>query len=89
MIRFGFPMKYRPKYLVLIGTLMALAIVGIACGSGDEVASDPNPSTEVAAETSSIITNDTPSSGSTDGTFTVGEGSEATFTVNEQLSRLP
>jgi polyisoprenoid-binding protein YceI len=68
---------------------MALAIVAAACGSGNDVASDPVSPTETPAQTSSsLVTNDTPVPGSTDGTFTVGEGSEATFTV-EKLSRLP
>lgn len=43
----------------------------------------------VDSPTSSIVTTDTPVSGSTDGAFVVSEGSEATFTVNEKLSRLP
>lgn len=55
-------------------------------------ASTPTP-TSVAPtatpEPQPIVTDDTPVPGSTDGTFTVGEGSEATFTVNEKLSSLP
>ena len=35
------------------------------------------------------MTTTAPVPGSTDGTFTAGEGSEATFTVNEKLSSLP
>ena len=49
----------------------------------------PTQETASTPESSTIITTDTPVPGSTDGTFVVGEGSEATFTVNEKLSSLP
>ncbi len=99
-------MKLRPKYILLLGSLLCVALITAACGSGDDVASEPVASaaaiapTESAnadsaegsapsADTSSIVTTDTLVPGSTDGTFIVSEGSEATFTVNEKLSRLP
>ena len=49
----------------------------------------PTQETPSTPETSTITTTDTPISGSTDGTFVVGEGAEATFTVNEKFSSLP
>ena len=49
----------------------------------------PTQETVSTPESSTITTTDTPVLGSTDGTFVVGEGSEATFTVNEKLSSLP
>ncbi|MBN4064237.1 YceI family protein [Dehalococcoides mccartyi] len=60
--------------------IVAIALVAAACGNGDEPTSS---STSVPASEPNPI------SGSIDGTFVVGEGSEATFTVNEKLSRLP
>ena len=55
-------------------------------------ASTPAPTSVPSTATTEslpIVTTDTPVPGSTDGTFIVGEGSEATFTVNEKLSSLP
>ena len=67
-----------------------------ACGAADDAANSEltAPTAGVAQKsdtpsTSSITTTDTPVPGSTDGTFVVSEGSEATLTVNEKLSRLP
>jgi hypothetical protein len=93
-------MKFTNKLtIVLSGLLISLMFIA-ACG-GDESppavpetatavpATQSEPTAKPAAETSGIVTNDTPVPGSTDGTFSVGEGSEATFTVNEKLSKLP
>jgi hypothetical protein len=71
--------------LVIVGLV---AITAGACGSGDEPASVPETGA-LAADSSSMTTTETPVPGSTDGTFTVGADSEATFTVNEKLSSLP
>jgi hypothetical protein len=49
----------------------------------------PTQETGSTPESLTMTTTDTPVPGSTNGTFTVGEGSEATFTVNEKLSSLP
>ena len=69
----------------MLGSLLSVALIAAACGSGDDVASEPP-----AADTSAITTTEeTATPGSTDGTFVVGEGSESTFTVNEKLSSLP
>jgi len=90
-------MKLRSINSVTPIVIGLVAIVTGACGSGDE----PRCCTETGATvtaTATIVnppkslgatTTDTPVPGSTDGTFTVGEGSEATFTVNEKLSSLP
>jgi polyisoprenoid-binding protein YceI len=81
-------MKLPIKPAVLLLTLMSIALLAVACASDDEVAAEP---TEIIStpELSSLTTDDKPVPGSTDGTFVVGEGSEATFTVNEKLSSLP
>jgi len=64
-------------------SLIALAVV--ACGSTDErpAADSTTPPAAVADKSDSATKT------STDGTYVVTDGSEATFTVNEQLSRLP
>ena len=64
-------------------SLIALAVV--ACGSTDEspAADSTTPPAAVADQSDSATKT------STDGTYVVTDGSEATFTVNEQLSRLP
>ena len=63
--------------------MIALAVV--ACGSTDEspTADSTTPPAAVADQSDSATKT------STDGTYVVTDGSEATFTVNEQLSRLP
>jgi len=80
----------KSTFVVSIGFIL---LVAVACSGGND-----NPSgisvTVVTQESkkptaSSIVANDTPVSLSTDGTFMVSAGSEATFTVNEKLSRLP
>ena len=77
----------------MIALISALAVLSVACGNSDEPAAEttPPPATPptTTPSTSEIVTNDTPVPGSTDGAFEVSEGSEATFTVNEKLSRLP
>ena len=80
----------------LVVSIGLIALAATACGGVDDGANSEltAPTAGVAQEsdtpsTSSITTTDTPVSGSTDGTFVVSEGSEATFTVNEKLSRLP
>lgn len=93
-------MNLQTKILVLLVGLLSVAVLAVACGAGDEnpqstvvnSASEPSatPAEEISdPDTSTIVTNDTPVPGSTDGTFVVGAGSEVTFTVNEKLSRLP
>ena len=103
-------MKIRFKYLITVGVLLAVALISVACGGGDEpevISTSPSdtriPPTDVIASTSTPtsvattttsetqpnVTNESPRPGSTDRAFTVGEGSEATFTVNEKLSSLP
>jgi hypothetical protein len=88
-------MKLRSINSVTSIVIGLVAIVAGACGSGEEPAAAPETGATATAiivnppESSSATTTDTPVPGSTDGTFVVGEGSEATFTVNEKLSSLP
>ena len=87
--------SYFRKLLPLIA-IVSIAV--IACGNADEptsqssvAASDTelNPTDEPTSQ-SSVAASDTElNSASIDGIFTIGEGSEATFTVNEQLAKLP
>jgi hypothetical protein len=84
------------KPAVLLLSIALIAVLAVACGSGDEVAAEPTETAVIISApessglaSSALTTNDTPVPGSTDGTFVVGEGSEATFTVNEKLSSLP
>ncbi|MDA1280403.1 MAG: YceI family protein [Chloroflexi bacterium] len=87
---------------ILVVAVAAVVPVIVACGSADgpvassnptstSVANASNPEVQATAEPtiSSLQATDTPVPGSTDGTFSVGSGSEATFTVNEKLSSLP
>ena len=80
----------KSTFLVPIGLI---ALVAVACNSGND--SPVGSSVTVVAQESKtptpslVVKDDTPVSGLTDGTFMVSEGSEATFTVNEKLSRLP
>lgn len=66
-------------------SISLIAIVVVACGGTDEapVVDSTTPAVVVADQA------DAPAVGSIDGVFVLSEGSEATFTVNEQLSRLP
>ena len=69
--------------VVFISALLALtALVVAACGE-----------TEPATDDTALATASPPTAGTADrsgsGIYTVGSGSEATFTVNEKLSRLP
>ena len=88
-------MKLRSVNSVAPIVIGLVAIVAGACGSGDEPAAAPEIGVTATAiivntpESSGATTTDTPVPGSTDGTFVGGEGSEATFTVNEKLSSLP
>jgi len=83
-------MNVRPKTFFLFAAIASLAVVSVACGGDSDASSEPTtPAVVGDADTNSATTSGTPAPGSTDGTFVVGEGSEATFTVNEKLSRLP
>ena len=81
----------KSTFVVSIGLI---ALIAVGCGGADETtnansANTPDDATQNSLATSSITATDTPASVSVDGTFLVGGGSEATFTVNEKLSRLP
>ena len=90
-------MKIRSNSSILFLALSAIVMIAGACGGSYETTSAPTVGAtsttsayESEPETSSqTITDATPVPGSTDGTFVVSDGSEATFTVNEKLSRLP
>lgn len=85
----------------LLVAISLISLLVIACGNEDSPAAEPTATsiptavsaateaTEPVPTTAPAMTTNTPEPGPTDGTFVVGEGSEATFTVNEKLSRLP
>jgi hypothetical protein len=88
------PLISRLKYSFLLLALAVVSVVLVACASDNESGSNTTtvPTEAVSStepETSSATTTDTPVPGSRDGTFVVNDASEATFTVNEKLSRLP
>jgi hypothetical protein len=97
-------MKNISKPSVIAGMLMLATAVISACSSepgrgtaepgnssgGSEPPHAPTKIIERETPESSILaTTDTAVPDSADGIFTVGNGSEATFTVNEKLSSLP
>jgi hypothetical protein len=73
-------MKFPNRHLLILIALISAATTILACGSsepqvtGSDVVSEPTG---------------TPVPAPVGGVYSVGEGSEATFTVNEKLSRLP
>ncbi len=86
----------RKHNLITMTGLMMLLLVAVACGSDSTNAESSDPTQPPAATPTSGSTGqaDPPSSSSGSGSasglvFEVTDGSEATFTVNEQLSRLP
>ena len=88
-------MKSRSTFSVLFFVVASLAIFIAACGGDSESETVTNP-TAVSTSSSSASEPDSsdtkleaPESGSIDGTFVLNDSSEATFTVNEKLSRLP
>ena len=89
-------MKSRLKFSVLFLAIASMSIFVAACGgdSKSEAVAEPTkvPTSNVSSsesDSSSDNATDAPVSGSIDGTFVVNDSSEATFTVNEKLSRLP
>jgi hypothetical protein len=87
-------MNFRFKFSVLFLYIASISIFVAACGGVNDskaVAEPTSAATSSASppESSSVATNDAPVSDSIDGTFVVNNSSEATFTVNEKLSRLP
>ncbi len=88
-------MKSRSKFSVLFFVVASLAIFIAACGGDSESETVTNPtadstsSSSASEPASSDTTPDAPESDSIDGTFVLNDSSEATFTVNEKLSRLP
>jgi len=80
-------------FLKVLPLIAIVSIAAIACGNTGE---PPNQPSVIASDTelnpaneSTLSTDNSSVSASIDGVFTVGEGSEATFTVNEQLAKLP
>ena len=80
-------MKIQFRHSIFVGALLVAALTSVACGSGDEPTADPTSAAATVVPPTSAP--DTPVSAVTGGTFVIGEGSEATFTVNEKLSSLP
>lgn len=90
---------FRKRNLITMTGLMMLLLVAVACGSDSTNAQSSDPTQPPAATATARATEQAdptsstgdPGSGSsgTDLVFEVTDGSEATFTVNEQLSRLP
>ena len=79
-----------------IPALLAVSLSLAACGSSEPSSAPPTETTDepaavgTAAADAGPVFNDSRAIGEVDGvTFLVTEGSEATFTVGEQLARLP
>lgn len=77
----------RPKLPVLVAFLALFTAFAVACGSEEPAASDPTSLPPTATSNSAPAGSENTSGNEL--VFTVGDGSEATFTVREQLSRLP
>ena len=73
-------MKFPIRHLLILIALFSAAATILACGSSEQQVTG----SDVVPEPSG-----TPVPVPIGGVYSVGEGSEATFTVNEKLSRLP
>ncbi len=73
-------MKFPIRHLLILIALFSAAATILACGSSEQQVTG----SDIVPEPSG-----TPVPVPIGGVYSVGEGSEATFTVNEKLSRLP
>ncbi len=76
-----------PRGLTLLAISVA-ATAAVACGGGDETSTPTQLTAPARALEATSQLNQAPVNGRRN-TFVVGEGSEAAFTVNEKLARLP
>ena len=72
-----------------LAVVLLLAALFIACGSGAASETTPTTTSQTASPTATATGVIEPTVSSGEGVYLIGDGSEATFTVNEKLTQLP